>query len=372
VEVRSKEEILGTLDEKGRLEDLPFMPQMFQFCGQQFSVYKRAHKTCDTVNPIGSRWLSDGIHLDLRCDGKAYGGCQAACLIFWKEAWLKPIDQKERSLESAPDSNARETDETIVEVSCSEEDVWRATRAEDRRPGEEVKYTCQATQLPYFTTPLRWWGIRQYLEDFSSGNVTFGRMFRAFIYAGYAPLCYPRRRNWLWGPPLRWLYDRFQSHWGGAPFPRRTGIIPDGQLTPTSTLGLQPGDMVRVKSYKEILATLDSSNKNRGLSFDAELVPHCGGTYRVRSRVSNFINEKTGKMMTLKTPAVILENVWCRSRYSSCRMFCPRSIYSWWREVWLEKVPEGDHGLSPPCKVGGAQANEVPPHTALQRGTTSS
>lgn len=50
VEVRSKEEILGSLDGKGQLEGLPFMPQMFQFCGQKFRVCKRAHKTCDTVN----------------------------------------------------------------------------------------------------------------------------------------------------------------------------------------------------------------------------------------------------------------------------------------------------------------------------------
>jgi len=34
----------------------------------------------------------------------------------------------------------------------------------------------------------------------------------------------------------------------------------------------------------------------------------------------------------------MLENVWCQSRYSDCRMFCPRSIYSWWREAWLERV----------------------------------
>ena len=50
VEVRSKAEILSTLDENGRLEGLPFMPQMFQYCGQRIQVYKRAHKTCDTVS----------------------------------------------------------------------------------------------------------------------------------------------------------------------------------------------------------------------------------------------------------------------------------------------------------------------------------
>ena len=43
-------------------------------------------------------------------------------------------------------------------------------------------------------------------------------------------------------------------------------------------------------------------------------------------------------MSTMKTPAVILEGVWCQSRYSHCRMFCPRSIHSWWREIWLERV----------------------------------
>ena len=93
VEVRSKEEILRSLDKNGRLEELPFMPQMFQYCGQRFKVFKRAHKTCDTINDTGGRRLSNGIHLDLRCDGKAYGGCQAGCLIFWKDAWLKPVTQ---------------------------------------------------------------------------------------------------------------------------------------------------------------------------------------------------------------------------------------------------------------------------------------
>ena len=40
------------------------------------------------------------------------------------------------------------------------------------------------------------------------------------------------------------------------------------------------------------------------------------------SRVEKFLNEKTGRMTTMKTPAVILDDVWCKSRYSSCRMFC--------------------------------------------------
>ena len=36
VEVKSAKEILATLDDKGRLDHLPFMPEMLQFCGKRF------------------------------------------------------------------------------------------------------------------------------------------------------------------------------------------------------------------------------------------------------------------------------------------------------------------------------------------------
>ena len=65
---------------------------MFDYCGQRFRVFRRAHKTCDTVNKTGGRRMEATVHLEgIRCDGEAYGGCGAACLLFWKEAWLKPV-----------------------------------------------------------------------------------------------------------------------------------------------------------------------------------------------------------------------------------------------------------------------------------------
>ncbi len=325
VEVRSKEEILGTLDKNGCLERLPFMPQMFQYCGQRFQVYKRAHKTCDTINGTGGRWLANTVHLQLRCDGKAYGGCQASCLLFWKEAWLKPCagDRQCRSRAVSKPSAAGD---------CSEDDVWKATCVRDAANGEP-RYACQATRLLDFTTPLPWRNVSQYLEDFTSGNATPGRMLRALSYSIF------RRLN-LRFPTFRKIHDWVSVQFGGVPFPRRVGTIPDGKSTPTCALDLQPGDLVRVKSYSEILRTLDVKNKNRGLFFDAELVPYCGGIYRVRTKVFNFIDEKSGRLRKMTTPAVILENVWCQSCYSEGRMLCPRSIYSWWREIWVEKISE--------------------------------
>ena len=97
---------------------------------------------------------------------------------------------------------------------------------------------------------------------------------------------------------------------------------------------------MRVKSYEQILETLDPSAFNRGLSFDAELVPYCGKVFRVRTRIERFIDEKTGKMLKMKTPAVILHGAYCQSLYSGKRILCSRAGFSWWREIWLERVSE--------------------------------
>ena len=337
VMVKSKEEILRTLDKKGQLEGMPFMPQMFRYCGQRFKVYKRAHKTCDTVNPIRGRRVSDAVHLDLRCDGEAYEGCQAACLIFWKTAWLKPANELGNAIELSSRSEPLRTDPSVLKATCTEPDVYAGTITGDPKATDGPRYACQATQLPYFTTTLHWWDVRQYLEDYTSGNAKLCEMFRGLVYAGYFSLI---MAGIGFGPFLRWFYDKFQSLWGGLPYPRRKGTVPDDEPTPTCILNLQPGELVRVKSYEKILATLNTENKNRGLSFDAEMVPYCGGTYRVRTRLDKFIDEKTGKLVTLKNASLILEDVWCKAHYSDCRMFCPRSIYAWWREIWLERVSD--------------------------------
>src|SRR5205085_11565865 len=70
-----------------------FMPEMLQYCGKLLRIGKRAHKTCDPALGIGGRKMSDTVHLEnIRCSGSAHDGCEAGCLIFWKEAWLKPLD----------------------------------------------------------------------------------------------------------------------------------------------------------------------------------------------------------------------------------------------------------------------------------------
>jgi hypothetical protein len=343
VQVRNEDEILRTLDKDGRLEGLPFMPQMFSYCGQRFRVHSRAYKTCDTVSGrYRGRRLPDAVHLDLRCDGAAYSGCQAGCLIFWKEAWLKPADGEAAGGRPG-------TDTFPPQGTCTALDVQRATIRDGT--GSNTRYACQATELLTYTTPLKWWDARQYVDAYRSGNRTLLQVGRGLFYLFYyyAALAFSDR----WGRPARWLYNRFQAVTGGVPFPRLKGRIAAGQLTPRHDLDLQPGDVVRVRSYEEILATLDTGLSNRGLRFDAELVPFCGGIFRVSARVDRFVDERTGKMRSMRTPAVILEGAVCKANYSGQRMFCPRSIHLWWREIWLERAPADAYVAAGPRALPG-------------------
>ena len=336
VEILSKDEILRTLDGNGRLDGMPFMPEMFVYCGQRFPVYRRAHKTCDTVFPVRSRRLRNTVHLETRCSGQSHGGCQAGCLIYWKEAWLKQVDGSAEDF-PAVDTSAAPAQLRQQSLGCSEEVVYRAARPSEKEVsgGEVPVYACQATELPYASENLSPYDFRQYVEDYSSGNVSARRWITGIIFISYQGLI---NTGIGLGSPLRWLYDRFQTLTGGLPYPHRRGKIPVGQQTPTAHLNLQPGEWVRVKSYKDILATCNTDNRNRGMVWDGELMPYCGGTYRVLKRVTDILDERTGKMLHMQNPCIILDGVVCQARYSECRMFCPRAIYPYWREAWLERL----------------------------------
>jgi hypothetical protein len=283
--------------------------------------------------------LKDSVHLNLRCDGSAHGGCQAECLLFWKKAWLKPVTANSGLPHFVFEPAASKT--SRFGSPCTEEAIARAAVHSDA--GSELRFSCQATELLSYTKPLPWWDPRQYAEDYMSGNVSLGRMLEIFAFHTYALLT--RCNNQRWGKLGRWLYDKFQSLRGGVRWPLYRGKIPLDAPTPRRDLGLEPGDWVRVKTYEKILETLNMANCNRNLSFDRELAPYCGRVFRIRSRVTRFIDEPTGKLKFMKTPALILEGVFCQAFYGRTRLSCPRSIYCWWREIWLERVSPPADGM---------------------------
>jgi len=336
--VRSKEEILRTLDQNGCLDGMPFMPEMFEFCEKQLRVFKRAHKTCDTINDTGARSVTNAVHLEgARCNGAAHGGCQAECLIFWKEAWLK----RTSSARSGDLARSLPIHPQEAGIGCSEIDVLAHVFEGGKTPASEPVYSCQATRLFQASRPLSPRDWRQYWEDYASGNFGLKWMLGVISYAGYSALISHCRPGGWTRRVLYWIYNGVRMAGRQTRHPRTKGRIPVGSPTPAVNLGLQPGEMVRVKSFDAILNTIDEDYKNRGMVWDAEMVPYCGGVFRVRNRIKQIIDEKTGKMLHLKSEPVTLEGAVCKARYSNCRYFCPRSIFPYWREIWLERLSQG-------------------------------
>jgi hypothetical protein len=293
VEVLSAAEIFQTLDSNGTLDGLPFMPEMLEYCGQQFRINRRAEKTC--VECSGGydfrefHW-NDVFLLDgLRCSGVNHGGCQRGCLIFWKGAWLKKTGSNGLTVPvSLPSLEQKARLKTIS------------------APG---RYFCQSTELLRSTNSLprsrRLWKC---ISEVRSGAVSLNQMLRMVVI-----------------PLSRKLLRKFA----------RTKLVGPLTRTPTQSLALQSGDEVEIKSLEEIKQTLDQRGRNRGLVCDALLCTLRGKKYRVRNRLDRMILESTGEMRNMEN-TVILEDITCFCNNSIGG--CPRQDFVYWREIWLERV----------------------------------
>jgi hypothetical protein len=329
VQVRSEDEILATLDGNGELESLPFMPEMLRFCGRRFKVDKLALKSCDTINWSGMYRMRNAVHLEgLRCDGEAHGGCQAGCLLYWKEAWLERVSADEpRRWTDAPTVCTRGTlleATTKGQAGASGESQGEETAAGEEAAAGEETFSCQATELLRAApTYVPSWDLRQYLADVRSGNAGALAAARTVLVGAVNEFQDLTRK----------FFPKILRIRGGKRFP-----VIDGKLatTPRESLDLQPGERVQVKTKEAIIATLDTDNKNRGMTFDPEMLKYCGRPARVLRRVERIIDERTGRMVSLKNPCIVLEGVVCTADY---HRLCPRGIYPYWREIWLERVP---------------------------------
>jgi hypothetical protein len=288
VEIKSEAEILATLDERGMLDGMPFMPEMRRFCGQRFQVKSRADRT--VVEKLSVRRMTGAVHLrELRCDGSSHDGCSRECLLFWKEAWLRPIDEQ-----------------TVINGTLPADSL--STKEGDR-------YLCQSTELTRATKHLPAWDLRQFVHAmWGEDTRTVDLLHSMWIFA---------RDMLAWR-----VFKRPEWEWNTIAGPCTS--------TPIERLDLQPGDRVRVKSREEILKTLDKRGWNRGMEFSREMLDHCGKEYTVLRRVDNIIRDQSAKMVRMKD-TVLLEGLVYKDLV---RLAAPRAEYMYWRECWLERVDD--------------------------------
>ena len=299
VEVKSAAEIAATLDADGRLDGVPFMPEMLAFSGRKLKVVRRADKTC-VEGFYGMRKLGGAVFLEeSRCDGAAHGGCQRNCMMFWKEAWLKPATEGQAS---------------VVADLTAEAKARRTLAALPTRKGD--RYDCQSTALGEATQPQSKFDVGHLVTDVRRGELS---PVGFVLMAGRTVV--NRVRHMLGLPDLEQLI--------GAS---------DGKSK--VALDLKPGDWVRIRSAEEIKATLGPDGRNLGLTFEPEMTRYIGGTYEVDFPVRSIILEETGQMAKLNR-TVALKTLACRG---VCAKNCPRANTLYWREAWLERVEEAGVG----------------------------
>jgi hypothetical protein len=252
---------------------------------------------------------------DLRCDGSGHGGCQAGCKIYWKEAWLRRVDDQTRVADQTKVAN--KSNEMAAEL---ERFTQAGTRTVREIEGERSEvWRCQATDALKASRPLKTSDLSQYWRELTNGN--YGLLRLIFVSLRGFPMEVARRVGLLRPLPLKGPGN--QSKTGGQ-------------------LDLRPGDLVKVRSPAEIAATLDESGHSARLSFDREMLPFCGHTFRVRQKVRQIVDDKTGRMLKISKDCVILDGAVCSGERSPGTWFCPRQIFPYWREAWLRRVEESD------------------------------
>ena len=276
--------------------------------------------------------MRDAVFLDdLRCSGASHGGCQARCLFFWKTDWLVPVDHSEAPGREISQVTSRATH-------CSLESLREATQ-ETTKTGE-VRYFCQATEHLAATEALRPLALWHFVEDVRSRNATLAHVLKIL---GLHLVWRLRNLGFAWRASV-WLHARIHRLLFGRPDPFREGRIPEGKPTPELKLDLQPGELVEVKSHDDILETVNARLRNRGLAYNSEMTPACGRSFRVAQRITHIIEERSGRMLTMKNPCITLEGLYCRALYTHYSLLCSRRVTPYFREAWLRRVPAGKEG----------------------------
>jgi len=91
VEVKSIEEILGTLDRKRHQKGLLWMTGMRKFCRKRYKVKKRVERIILEANGELRKMKNTVILENVTCDGKLFGNCDRSCFHFWREVWLRRV-----------------------------------------------------------------------------------------------------------------------------------------------------------------------------------------------------------------------------------------------------------------------------------------
>lgn len=100
---------------------------------------------------------------------------------------------------------------------------------------------------------------------------------------------------------------------------------------------IEEGNIIRIKSEKEIKKMLDPTGKYKGCLFIGRMFEFCGKTFTVYNKVDNFYDEVKQKMCKCRD-IVLLNGAICRGDQKLYLENCDRACFYFWHVDWLEKV----------------------------------
>jgi len=93
VQVKSHQEIKGTLNRWNQLKGCALMEEMWDYCGTRQQVYKRVERFLDERDYLMKKTRGIVILKDVICKGsKDFGACDRSCFFFWREEWLEKVN----------------------------------------------------------------------------------------------------------------------------------------------------------------------------------------------------------------------------------------------------------------------------------------
>lgn len=256
------------------------MPEMMKYCGTNQKILAPVKRIKSEKKGFSDKLgLLKNVYLleNIFCDGKYHNNCSRKCRILWHKEWFTTEET----------SNIGNIRDNQLKIKNEDAIMCQSTSLQNAMMIISANFHQNVFKLDY----LR--------------NTSLVDFVRDALYSVY----------YLWSS--RNLSTK--------------GVL---KRTPSLNLGLKVGDKVRVKSFDEIKATLDSKGRNRGLGFQTEMIKYCGCVFTVSDVMSKAISEYTDDVKIVNN-SVLLDDTYCNGSFHlRCARRCPHI----WRDIWLTRA----------------------------------
>jgi hypothetical protein len=298
VRILDIEKIQQTLGEDSMLDGCLMTEQMYLHCGQLHTIVKVVDNIFLEQDNRMYRTKASLYALDkLYCNGicnESSNRCDKSCYLFWHENWLSSDELNNKSFKQVNNKNG---DKDFVSNTGNNQ------------------YTVSGKQLRTDWDPNNKNCQLKHIRKTTIKNSIFNCIYQYIVHSITNIKKY-----------IVCFYRSFKNNKATRP-----------QSTYSDESVIYPGDIVKVKSKKEISSMLDSNRKYMGCFFMNEMYDCCEREYKVHNKIDFFFDETKNKMCKCSN-IFLLEDSTCSGKRKLYMQKCNRGCYFFWNKDWLVKA----------------------------------